>query len=316
MSRSFRKFERFGSTIAALPAQLFLYLTLRLPEPVVHAIAEVLGRLFWLIGIPWRRLAMKNLRLVYRDALPESELRKIARKSMVNVVRMVLEMMVFFRPPYTAAREIPIQGEDNLKNVLKQGRPVVMLGSHVGNFMLLFFSLTLRGYPLHFVFKQPQASTFGDFMDKYIRDAGLNPIHLKPRSEAAKRSLGVLRNKGILWIALDQNTREGAVGVPFFGVRAATARGPAVLALRTGAAVLPVYVKRDKWLRHTIIIEEPIDLEYTGDKENDIDKNLRRFSAIIEREVLENPMEWWWVHERWKRAHRYAQETTSVPESD
>jgi KDO2-lipid IV(A) lauroyltransferase len=316
MPRSFRKFERFGSTIVGLPAQLFLNLAFRLPEPLLRVFAETSGRLFWLLGVPWRRLSMKNLRLVYGDALTESELRKIARKSMINVVRMMVEMTVFFRYPYTAVKETPVRGEQYLKDALELGKPVLLLGSHVGNFILMLFALTQRGYPIHFIFKQPQASTFGDYVDNLIRKANLNPIHLKPRSEAVKRSLGTLRNKGILWIALDQNTREGDVGVPFFGVKAATARGPAVLALRTGAVVLPVYVKRHKWLRHTIIIKEPIGLEYTGDKEEDIDKNLRHFNAVIEQEVLENPMEWWWLHERWKRAHRYAQETTSVPGPD
>lgn len=316
MSRRSRRFKRLGSTITALPAQFFIYLALRLPELIVRAVAEISGRLFWLLGVPWRRLSMKNLRIVYKDALPEPELRKIARKSMINVVRMVVEMTVYFRSPYTAARETPIQGEEYLKNAMSRGKPILLLGSHVGNFILLLFTLSLRGYPLHFIFKQPQSSAFGEFVDNLIRDAKLNPIHLKPRSEAVRRSLGTLRNKGILWIALDQNTREGDVGIPFFGIKAATARGPAVLALRTGAVVLPAYVRRDKWLAHTIIIKEPIELEYTGDKEDDVHKNLRHFSAIIEQEVLENPNEWWWVHERWKRAHRYAQESPPAPTAD
>jgi len=133
----------------------------------------------------------------------------------------------------------------------------------------------------------------------------LNPIPVKPRSEAAKRSLTALKKKEILWIALDQNAREGAVGIEFFGVKAATAQGPAVLALRTGAIVVPVYIRRHGWMRHTIVIKEPIDLEYTGDKEEDVYRNLRRFSAFIEKVILDNPTEWWWIHERWKRAHRY-----------
>jgi Kdo2-lipid IVA lauroyltransferase/acyltransferase len=308
MSHRSRKFERLGSAVASVPARFFLNLSMRMPEPIIHAAAEICGRLFWLIGVPWRRLAMKNLRVVYKGTRTKKELRAIARQSMVNIVRMVVEMTVLFRPPYDAVRKMPIQGEEYLKNALEQGKPVLLLGSHVGNFLILIFALTLRGYPIHYIFKQPESGSFRDFIAKLNRDAGLSPIQLKPRGEALKRSLSTLRNKEVLWIALDQNVREGDVGVEFFGVKAATARGPAVLALRTGAVVLPVYARRDKWLRHTVIIREPIELEYTGDKEEDIDKNLRRFNAIIEREVLENPVEWWWVHERWKRARRYEQD--------
>ncbi len=312
-SYHFRKLRRFGSAIASVPARPLFYLIMRMPDPVAHAAAEILGRFFWIVGVPWRRLSMKNLRIVYKDTLPERELKAIAKESMINVIRMMVEMTVFCRPPYTKVRKTRIQGEDYLKEILKQGRPVLMLGSHVGNFLVLIMALTLRGYPIHYVFKQPEAKNFQDFIIELNRDMGLNPVPLKPRSEAIKRSIGALRKKEILWIALDQNTREGDVGVEFFGVKAATARGPAVLALRTGAVVVPVYVRRDGWLRHTIIIKEPIELEYTGDKEQDVDRNLKRFSAVIEKEVLENPTEWWWLHERWKRAHRYVQNTDETP---
>ncbi len=98
----------------------------------------------------------------------------------------------------------------------------------------------------------------------------------------------------------------------FFGVKAATARGPAILALRTGAVVLPMFIRREGWLKHTIVIRKPIELAYTGDKEEDIYKNLKRFSAVIEKEILENLREWWWIHKRWKRAHMKA----DIPEAE
>ena len=144
MARRSRKYERLGSTIAALPAQFLINLALRLPTPIVHAIAEIFGRLFWLVGVPWRRLAMRNLRLVYRNTRTDRELRAIAKQSMINVVRMVVEMTAFFRPPYTAVKEMPIQGEEYLKRALADGKPVLLLGSHVGNFVLLIFVLSQR----------------------------------------------------------------------------------------------------------------------------------------------------------------------------
>lgn len=234
---------------------------------------------------------------------------------MINIIRMIVELTVVCRPPHTAAWETRIDGEEHLVRAVKQGKPVLMLGSHVGNFLITILALNLRGYPVRYIFKQPQSGDISDFILKLNRDMNLNPIPLKPRSEAIKSSLSTLRNKGFLWIALDQNTREGDVGVEFFGVKAATARGPAVLAQRTGAVVLPVYARRQGWLKHTVVIGEPIELEHTDDKDKDIHTNLRRFNAVIEREVLENPGEWWWIHERWKRRHRYDQETLETGDS-
>jgi KDO2-lipid IV(A) lauroyltransferase len=315
MSHHSRKLKRFGSAIASIPARPFFYLIMRLPGPVARATGETLGRVFWLFGIPWRRLAMRNLRIAYGDTRAEKELRAIARQSMINLIRMMVEMTVLCRPPYTAVKETPIQGEQHLKKALQDGKPVLLLGSHVGNFLVLIMSLTVRGYPVRYIYKQPEAANFQEFITDLNRDMGLHPIPLKPRSEATKRSIGTLRKKGILWIALDQNVREGDVGVEFFGVKAATARGPAILAQRTGAVVIPVYARRDGWLRHTIVIKEPMEIEQTGDKEEDIYTNLRRFNAVIEQEILENPTEWWWVHERWKRAHRYTGDAADTAET-
>lgn len=259
---------------------------------------------------------MANLRIVYKDTRSDKELKAIAKESMINIIRMVVELTVICRPPHTAAKETRIEGEEHLARILKQGKPVLMLGSHVGNFLMAILTLTVHGYPVHYIFKQPQSGSIADFIVKLNRDMKLNPIPLKPRSEATKRSLSTLRKNGILWIALDQNVREGDVGVEFFGIKAATARGPAILAQRTGAVVLPVYARRQGWLKHTIVIREPIELEHSGDKDKDIYNNLKRFNAVIEQEVLENPGEWWWLHERWKRAGRYVEQTPKAEDDD
>lgn len=311
----FRNFRRSITAIVSLPARPFFYLFMRLPEPFAHAAAEVLGRIFWLFGVPWRRQAMANLRLVYKDTRSHRQLKAIARASMINIFRMIVELAVVCRAPFTIVKETRIEGEQHLIQAMKQGKPVLMLGSHVGSFLIAIFTLTLRGYPIRYIFKQPQAKSVNDFILQLNRDMKTNPIPVKPRSAATKQSLATLRNKGILWIALDQNVREGDVGVEFFGVKAATARGPAILALRTGAVVLPVYARREGWLKHTIVIREPIELEHSGDKDEDIYKNLKRFNAVIEQMVLENPNEWWWIHERWKRAHRYVQETPKTADA-
>jgi KDO2-lipid IV(A) lauroyltransferase len=316
LQKNFRNFRRSIGSIASLPARPFFYIFLRLPGPFAHAAAEVLGRVFWLFGFPWKRQAMENLRLAYKDTRSDKQLKAIARLSMINIFRMVVELTVVCRPPFTIVKETQIEGEQHLIEARRQGKPVLLLGSHVGSFLMAIFTLSLRGYPVHYIFKQPQSGSVSDFIIELNRNMKLNPIPLKPRSEATKRSLRTLRDNEILWIALDQNAREGDVGVEFFGVKAATARGPAVLAQRTGAVVLPIYARRQGWRKHTVIIGEPIELEHTDEKDKDIYKNLKRFNAVIEQEVRENPNEWWWVHKRWKGAHRYEQETSRTPEAD
>ncbi len=306
--KKIKKIKAFFSRIISFPARPLFYLMSNIPSPVVKMVAEIFGSLFWHFGFPWRKMATENLRLIYKDSLSKKELTMIAKESMKNIVRMMVEGIIIYRPPYTVIENTPIEGEEYLKEALKKGKGVLALGSHVGHFLLLICVLSRKGYPFSFIFKEPNVKNFNDFVWSIMKNLKLDPIPLKPRSVATKRSISTLRKNGILWLALDQGTRDGYVGVEFFGIKTATARGPAILSTRTGAAVIPMYVKRSGWLKHKVIIEKPVDLEITGDKEADIYNNLKKFNSIIESEIMTNPEEWWWIHNRWKRSYEY-QET-------
>jgi len=300
--------KSYLNKILALPLKPVFYSLLKIPESWVHAIAEITAWGFRTFAFPQKRYAMENLRLAFKDDLSSDEMRGIQKESMKNIVRMMAELTVILRPNFSV-ESTSIEGENHLKKALKNDKGVLVLGSHVGSFLLLILTLTRKGYPLHYVFKESKDENFNQLLRKLNRDFKLNPIPLKPRSEATKRSLRVLREKEILWLALDQDTKFGDVGVEFFGVKVGTSRGPAILAQRTGAVVLPMYVKRSGWLKHTIIIKEPIELIDTGNKDADVYTNLKKMNEVLEEEILENPHEWWWVHRRWKRAYRYQEQS-------
>lgn len=302
--KKIRKIKDFFTKIVSFPAKPLFHLMSKLPSPVVNLVAEIFGYLFWHFGFPWRKMALENLKLIYKDILPKKELKRIAKESMKNIVRMMVEGAIIYRPPYAVIEDTPIEGEEYLKEALEKGKGVLALGSHVGHFLLLICVLSWRGYPFSFILKEPREKKFNEFLWVIMRDLKLDPIPLKPRSKATKRSISTLRKNGILWLALDQGTRDADVAVEFFGIKTATSRGPAILSTRTGAVVLPMYVKRSGWLKHKIIIEKPVDLEITGDKEADIYNNLKKFNSIIESEIMTNPEEWWWLHNRWKRSYK------------
>ena len=296
--------KSYLNRILALLLKPIFFLFLKIPEAWVRIIAEIIAWGFYTFAFPQRRYAMENLRLAFKDNLSPGEMRGIAKESMKNIVRMMAELTVILRPGFSA-ENTPIKGENYLKEVFKSENGVLILGSHVGNFLLLILTLTKKGYPLHYVFKESKDKNFNRLIYKLNRDLKLNPIPIKPRDEATKRSLNVLREKEILWLALDQDTKFGDIGIEFFGVKVGTSRGPAILAQRTGAIVIPMYTKRSGWLKHTIIIKKPIELINTGNKDADIYTNLKRMNEVLEEEIKENPHEWWWVHRRWKRAHKY-----------
>jgi len=294
--------------IAAIPSILALFLSFQLPAPILRAIAHIGGRLAWHLGFGLRKTVMDNLRIVYGDSKSEEELRYIGRLSMRHVVASFIEFCILYRPPYERVMEIPISGEEHLSRALENNRGVLAVTCHVGNLFLMTAALTRRGYPVSFVFKESSNPALKEFMRNNFIRMEVSPIYVKPRKEASLKSLNTLKNKGVLVVAMDQDTRSTAAGVEFFGVVVPTASRPMQMAMETGATVIPIYMERHGWMKHEIMIQEPLPISGSADNDSDVAKNLRLVNEFIERTVLENPRDWWWLHRRWKRAGKFAEQ--------
>jgi KDO2-lipid IV(A) lauroyltransferase len=102
-------------------------------------------------------------------------------------------------------------------------------------------------------------------------------------------------------VLMDLNTmRNEGVFVDFFGKLASTTYAPALLALRTGAAVFPILAPRQKDGRLKVTVGEEIPLSRSGDLRKDLLDNTARFTKVLEGYIREHPEQWFWAHDRWK----------------
>ena len=125
-------------------------------------------------------------------------------------------------------------------------------------------------------------------------------LHLIPKRAAMKGVAAALARGECVGIMLDQDAgRHGAL-VPFFGQPASTSRSLAVLALKTGAPVVPASIRRLPDGEHQITIEPAIPLVRSGQLDRDVELNTARFTEALERHVQADPRQWFWVHRRWK----------------
>ncbi len=100
---------------------------------------------------------------------------------------------------------------------------------------------------------------------------------------------------------VDQNVRRSeGVFVPFFGRQACTGRSVAVIARKTGAEVVPIFIRRLDDRHHRIVIGEAIPTPRTADADRDILEHTRAITAVVEKAIRESPAEWLWMHRRWK----------------
>jgi KDO2-lipid IV(A) lauroyltransferase len=246
-----------------------------------------------------RRVALSNLALAFGPSLPPAARRRVARENFRHLGLTVMECCrLFLGPPGAMLRQVRMEGVEHAKAALAEGRGAFLLTAHLGNWEILAASHSLTGLTDLNVVIRPLDNPFLDAM--VAQGRARTPIRLIPKRAAAKGIQAALARGECVGILLDQHAGRQGAFVPFFGRPASTSRGLAVLALKTGAPVVPAFVHRLPGGDHLVTLEPAVPLVRTGALERDIEANTARFTEVIERQIRAHPEQWFWVHRRWK----------------
>lgn len=257
----------------------------------------------WLIRL-YHQTIFKNLNLAFGKEKSKEEIKRIAKEAYHNLVRYAVELLRCYRfSPETIDNLFTIEGRENLDRALAKGKGVMIISGHLGNFMLMGIKLVQEGYPFGAIYREVRDKKLARFIKDMQRRVKIHSIPALPAHRAVKESLRWLRKNTILFLQQDRNFFEdkGAIWVDFFGQPAATAPGTVTLAKRSGATLLPMFAVRKKGKKgYTIVIDPPVELELTGDKEKDILINIQKFTRIIEDYVRRYPSQYFWLYKRWR----------------
>ncbi len=270
-----------------------------IPLKVRICLMEGMSQLLFMIDGRHRRIAQRNLALAFGEKT-DGERTRIARSAFRNIGRVMAEFSSTPRlNQENLARYVIVEGEENFRRAHEKGKGVLFLTAHFGNWewMAAFFPLFFHR-PCH-VIVRPLDSRMLDGVVEYLRTCTGN--RTVPKERSMGRILRLLRQGEVVGVLLDQNVswQEG-VFVNFFGEPACTNAGLALLALKTGASVIPVFNLRQADGRYRAVIEPEVPVIVTGDKDADVEKNTELFTSVIERYVREYPDHWFWLHQRWK----------------
>jgi KDO2-lipid IV(A) lauroyltransferase len=277
----------------------FLRLLSRIPRRWLDAIGSALGWLVWTLRIR-RGVVMSNLRLAFPEK-SEEERRDIARRTFLNLGRMITD---FLRVPSMSKEELErlfvYEGWEAFERARATGKGVVACTAHFGNFDLLAAAQTLRGIPVTMITREMGKSGANDLWRETRRRSGVEDLVVR-RGETLKAATRALKSGRVLGYVIDQNqSRRHAIFPTFFGVPAATAATPAWLALRTGALVVFTLSIPLADGRHKLVIEGPLEVPRTGDRERDVLAFMQDLNDRLERWVRLHPEHWYWLHRRWK----------------
>ena len=257
----------------------------------------LLADLFFLFSRRERAIALGNLSVAFGAEKNPREILNICRCCFRNLSKGFMEALKIPRlTSENRARLITFDGRQNIDDALKMGKGVIILTAHFGNWELLAAGLAFSGYDISYIVRPMRSRQLDNMLNGIRKGTGGHPV---PRS-SLKGALRCLRRNGLLGILSDIDTKVDGVFVDFFGRPAFTPRGPVSLALRTGAALVPTLIIRQEDDTHIIVAEKALELEITGDIEEDIRVNTARFTKIIESYIRKYPEQWIWIHQRWK----------------
>lgn len=268
------------------------------PEFVAVRLGTLLGRIAGSVFRIRRNEVDEHLALVF----PEKDRRwrdRVARESYGHFGR---EAVTLFRmtgwSPSKIEERVRIGGLEEIEGETERGRGVVLLTGHLGNWEVAGAALAARGLPLDVVGKGMSNRRFEADLFAARERLGMRVIEMSDAPKGVLRSLGRGRVTAIVG---DQNAHRHGIFLPFFGRMAATPRGPALFALRTGAPVFVGFAFREAGPDQRYLLRlERLDHETTGDVERDIRRLMLAYHERLEAAIRAAPEQYLWQHKRWK----------------
>lgn len=268
-----------------------------LPEGAADAFGRRVGRMVHALGIR-RKVVEENLRL----AFPEHDEAWIRRTTLATYEHLGRESAAILRlsrldRQAIVDRTVPV-GWEAMEGALAEGRGVMLVTGHYGNWEIAAATVASRGIPIAAIVRRQGNRLVDARLDQLRRNLGVETI---TQREAPSRVPRLLRKNAVIGIVGDQDARRAGVFVPFFGRPASTHRGPALFGLKLNAAVMACVARRlpGPGVRYEVSGSR-VDVARTGDLEADVNAVTAELAARLEAEIRKAPEQYFWFHRRWK----------------
>ena len=272
------------------------FIAISTPYPVTYFIAAFGARLWMLTGIDVK-IIRNNVSKVLNLNINDKEIHRIANRIFINWAKNVVD---FLKQPIISKEKlkqrVEIEGLEHLDNALKKGKGVVIISAHIGNFEWSACRIAVEGYKIWALSLVRKNKLVRKFFESNRLSKGLKTLYINRMLNVFR----VLKNNEIVAITSDWDpTGKATRPFNFFGKTAYLPTGALMIALKSGAPLVPCFVcKKDKY-NHFQIIEKPIDLIREGDKETLIAKNMEKVLEVMEKYIRNNISEWEMFHDIW-----------------
>ena len=290
------------------PYRFFLYLLLKFlriiviisPYDIAVFLGGFLGNLAYYVLSKYRKITLENLRGAFTAEKSEKEVEEIAKGVFRNLGKTGAECLSLHKFGGKTLKRI-MNEEDfrPLFDMLSKGKGVIAIGSHSGNWEMTSVCAAAFGLDVTVIGRRIYYPPYNRFLVSIREEKGVKTLYRDDKN-ILRKSLAVLKANKVLGIVPDQDVDSvDGVFVNFFGKPAYTPTGPAIIAMLSGAPLLPTFTVREKE-KLRLLIDEPIYFEGSGDSKKDIRDYTQKWSDVVEKYIRRYPSMWVWMHKRWK----------------
>ncbi len=296
------------------------FLTPILPAWFGYGICRVLAIIFYLVKIRTRRQVIENLEHVEPGcSWLRYQIHAIKVFVTVNANYYdLLRLRSVDRDDFETL--FAVHGRPYLDQAIEAGKGAIIVSAHIGNFSVVGKYPSTIGIRTAIIAERVRPAGLFNYMVRLRSATGIDIF--PPGREAIVPILKLLRSNGVLLVAGDRDVSRQGIDVEFFGETASLPAGPALLAMRTGAALIPAYTVRTSSRKSQVYILPPLELVRSRDRESDLRQNVQLIAHALEEIIRHDPTQWAVLQRVWgippepiqQRGEGLGSVPTSIPE--
>jgi KDO2-lipid IV(A) lauroyltransferase len=262
-------------------------------------LSSLFGNISYYVAIAGVRSSRKNLKKCFPQN-SDKDINITVKKVFCLESKNFFELINFPRMNSNFIKSIAfVEKIDTIQESFKKGKGILFASAHTGNWEIAAAAMAERGIPLNVIAKKIYIDGLNNMLVGYRNSKNVKVI-LRESSDSGIKLLRALKRGETIAMLIDQDVDVPGVFVDFFGQKAWTPSGLAVLALKTSADAYVVFDQRIDDYRHKTVVNGPININKTGNFEKDIKSLTQEVTSILEEHIKKYPEQWVWFHDRWK----------------
>jgi KDO2-lipid IV(A) lauroyltransferase len=285
----------------------FQFCSTLIPRSIQKIFSVVVGNLFYLLMKKTKANVRKNIEGISRGRWSNGKVNVLTRKTFQNYGQYLLDYMVMHRL-YPSNKDKWVEGEvggDYMIEALRMEKGVICITPHLGNWEIGGLLFSFRGGELNVLTLDERDLDTKSFREEMRKRRGIKNIYINPKDDSPMAILDAvktLRRNEIVAMLGDRIETQKTMTFDFFGKKTPFPIGVAILAMATGAPVLPVFVVMERNRKYRGVIESPIYFNASSrdDREAVIRKGMESLIKKFEEYIEKYPDQWYNFYSYWE----------------